>query len=95
MSESQIDKAIADGRVPSDVSKAFLLESKDQPAIAGIIFVAALTFIIVCGRVLSRAFLVRRFGYDDALAVASMVCIPMSLRAAPKQSTPAANEHLS
>lgn len=68
-----IDKAIADGRVPDDVSKEFLLESRDKPAIAGIIFVTALTFVIVVLRLFGRAVLARRFGLDDALAGLSMV----------------------
>lgn len=71
---SDVDQAIADGRVPSEVSRATLLESKDRPAIVGILIVTILTFLVVVGRVLSRAFIVRRFGYDDGLAVASLVC---------------------
>lgn len=71
---SDVDQAIADGRVPPDVTRAILLESKDRPAIVGILIVTILTFLVVLGRVLSRTFIVRRFGYDDALAVVSLVC---------------------
>lgn len=70
---SDIDDAIADGRVPDDVSKEYLLESRDKPAIAGIIFVTALTAFIVAVRLLGRGLLARRFGFDDALAGVSLV----------------------
>lgn len=70
---SDVDEAIAAGRVPAGITAAYLKESKDQPAIAGIIFVTVLTFIVVVGRLLSRAFIVRRFGFDDGLALVSLV----------------------
>ncbi|KAG8426173.1 hypothetical protein J3459_008372 [Metarhizium acridum] len=69
---SDVDQAIADGRVPPDVTRAILLESKDRPAVVGILIVTILTFLVVCGRVASRTFIVRRFGYDDGLAVISL-----------------------
>jgi hypothetical protein len=71
---SDVDAAIADGRVPKDVSRAYLLQSRDKPSIAGIIFVTALTTIVVAARLFGRAFLARRFGFDDGLAAASLVC---------------------
>lgn len=71
---SDVDQAIADGRVPPDVTRAILLESKDRAAVVGISIVTILTFLVVCGRVVSRTFIVRRFGYDDGLAVVSLVC---------------------
>ncbi|OAQ92537.1 proteinrelated to integral membrane protein pth11 [Purpureocillium lilacinum] len=72
---SDVDEAIAAGRVPAGITAAYLKESKDQPAIAGIIFVTVLTFIVVVGRLLSRAFIVRRFGFDDGLALVSLLCL--------------------
>ncbi|KAJ6438762.1 proteinrelated to integral membrane protein pth11 [Purpureocillium lavendulum] len=72
---SDVDEAIAAGRVPAGITAAYLKESKDQPAIAGIIFVTALTFVVVVARLLSRAFIVRRFGFDDGLALVSMLCL--------------------
>jgi hypothetical protein len=72
---SDVDVAIAQGRVPSGVSREILLESKDRPAIVGILIVTVLTSLFVCGRVASRALLVRRFGYDDALAAMSWVSV--------------------
>ncbi|KAK2590461.1 hypothetical protein QQS21_011862 [Conoideocrella luteorostrata] len=72
---TDVDQAIAAGRVSEPLSREFLLESKDRPAIAGILFVTILTSVIVFGRVLSRTFIVRRFGYDDALAVVSLACL--------------------
>jgi hypothetical protein len=70
---SDIDAAIADGRVPKEVSKAYLSESRDDASIAGIIFVTALTTIIVVTRLFGRSVLARRFGLDDSLAAISLV----------------------
>ncbi|EFZ02302.2 hypothetical protein X797_000198 [Metarhizium robertsii] len=72
---SDVDQAIADGRVPPDVTRAILLESKDRAAVVGISIVTILTFLVVCGRVVSRTFIVRRFGYDDGLAVVSLALL--------------------
>lgn len=72
---SDVDEAIADGRVPDNVSREFLLESKDKPAIAGIIVVTALTFVVVALRLFGRGVIARRFGFDDALAALSMVLL--------------------
>ncbi|TWU74927.1 hypothetical protein ED733_004797 [Metarhizium rileyi] len=72
---SDVDRAIADGRVPSHVTRGFLLESKDRPAIVGILVVTGLTFLVVFGRVYSRAFVVRRFGFDDWIAVVSLALL--------------------
>lgn len=73
MSDPKVAQAIADGRVPKDITAAYLNETKDGPAIAGIIFVTVLTSIIVLGRLASRAFLIRRFGIDDGLTLLSWV----------------------
>ncbi|KAF7552645.1 hypothetical protein G7Z17_g4160 [Cylindrodendrum hubeiense] len=71
--DPKVTQAIKDGRVPDDVTAAFLSESKDAPAIAGIIFVTVLTSIVVLGRLGSRAFLIRRFGIDDTLTLMSWI----------------------
>lgn len=76
MSDPRVDAAFAAGRVPEGVSKAYLNESRDQPSIAGIIFVTVLSSIIVLSRLASRAFLVKRFGFDDALTLLSWVNPP-------------------
>lgn len=73
MVDSRIQQAIADGNVPSDITAAFLSESRDRPSIVGIVFVTALTFAVVCMRLISRSCIVRRIGVDDALAALSMV----------------------
>ncbi|KAH7131562.1 hypothetical protein B0J13DRAFT_626634 [Dactylonectria estremocensis] len=69
--DPKVTEAIADGRVPDDITAAFLNQSKDAPAIAGIIVVTVLTSIVVLGRLGSRAFLIRRFGIDDTLTLLS------------------------
>lgn len=71
--DHKVTEAIADGRVPKDITAAFLNETKDASAIAGIIFVTVLTSIIVLGRLGSRAFLIRRFGVDDTLTLMSWI----------------------
>jgi fucose permease len=73
MSDPKVARAIADGKVPKGITADYLNETKDTPAIAGIIFVTCLTSIIVLGRLASRALLIRRFGFDDALTLLSWV----------------------
>ncbi|KAH6888466.1 hypothetical protein B0T10DRAFT_562041 [Thelonectria olida] len=73
MSDPKVAQAIKDGRVPDTVTAAYLNQSRDAPAIAGIIFVAVLTSIVVLGRLGSRAFLIRRFGMDDTLTLFSWI----------------------
>ncbi|KAM0444041.1 hypothetical protein ACHAQK_002793 [Fusarium lateritium] len=75
MSDPKVAQAIADGRVPKEITADYLNETKDAPAIAGIIFVTCLTSIVVLGRLASRALLIRRFGFDDALTLLSWVCL--------------------
>ncbi|KAH8651386.1 hypothetical protein BX600DRAFT_483779 [Xylariales sp. PMI_506] len=75
MSDSLVAQAIAAGRVPSDITEAYLDESRDQQTIAGIIFVLTLTTICVLCRGLVRVYLVKRFGLDDWLAFFSLVLL--------------------
>lgn len=70
-----VASAVAAGRVPPEVSIAWLDETKDQPAIAAIIAVTILTSLMVGGRVISRGFVLKRFGYDDGLAVLSWILL--------------------
>ncbi|KAH7243756.1 hypothetical protein MRS44_017114 [Fusarium solani] len=74
MSDSKVTEAIADGRVPKGITADYLNKTQDAPAIAGIVFVTILTSIIVLGRLCSRAFVIRRFGLDDALTLVSWLC---------------------
>ncbi|RFN43514.1 hypothetical protein FIE12Z_12265 [Fusarium flagelliforme] len=71
MSDPKVSQAIADGRVPKGITADYLNETRDASAIAGILFVTVLTSIIVLGRLASRAFLIHRFGIDDALTFVS------------------------
>ena len=73
MIDPDIVAAIDAGRVPDYISAEYLNESTDRPTIVAIIFVTAFTSTIVALRSLSRLFLVRRFGFDDALAVFGLV----------------------
>ncbi|KAJ4144504.1 hypothetical protein LMH87_003385 [Akanthomyces muscarius] len=74
MSDSKVAAAIASGKVPEGVTEAFLNESKDQPAIVAIVIVAVLTSCVVICRLVSRAFVVKRVGVDDGLALGSLTC---------------------
>lgn len=73
MVDSRIQQAIANGTVPDGITAEYLSESRDRPSIVGIIFVTALTFVVVCTRLISRSCIVRRVGIDDALAAFSLV----------------------
>ncbi|RGP70844.1 hypothetical protein FLONG3_7300 [Fusarium longipes] len=75
MSDPKVAEAIAQGRVPEGITAGYLNETRDASAIAGIIFVTVLTSIIVLGRLASRALLMRRFGFDDALTLLSWMCL--------------------
>ena len=72
-----ITAAIQSGKVPHSISAEYLAESRDRPARVAIIFVGALTIIIVLLRFISR-WSVSRLGVDDALAGFSLVRSPKS-----------------
>lgn len=73
LANGSFNPGLKDGNLTEVPSREFLLESRDAPTIAGILFVTILTSVIVLGRILARTFIVRRYGYDDALAVVSLV----------------------
>jgi hypothetical protein len=73
MVDSRIQQAIAAGGVPSDITAEYLGESRDRPSIIGIVFVTALTFLVVVTRLISRSVIVQRIGIDDVLAAVSLV----------------------
>ncbi|EGX97040.1 hypothetical protein CCM_01699 [Cordyceps militaris CM01] len=74
MTDAKVAAAIASGKVPEGITEAFLNESKDKPAIIAIVIVAVLTSCVVLCRLASRAFIVKRVGVDDGLALASLAC---------------------
>ncbi|KAK3934229.1 integral membrane pth11 [Diplogelasinospora grovesii] len=67
--------AVAAGRVPPEVTTAWLNETRDRPAIAAVIFVLVLTFLAVSCRIISRKFVLKRLGYDDGLAILSLILL--------------------
>ncbi|KAK3345530.1 hypothetical protein B0H65DRAFT_208549 [Neurospora tetraspora] len=67
--DPRITRAIEAGRIPEGISIAWLEESRDKPATGAIIFVTVLTGIVVLCRIASRAFVLRRTGLDDWLAL--------------------------
>ncbi|KAI9730401.1 MAG: hypothetical protein M1834_005911 [Cirrosporium novae-zelandiae] len=60
------------GRIPDSVSLSYLAQSNDKPAIIAIYFIGALTLLIVILRCYARLLLIKKFGFDDALAVFTM-----------------------
>ncbi|KAF7562653.1 hypothetical protein G7046_g1469 [Stylonectria norvegica] len=74
MSDVKVAAAVAAGRVPDGVSVAYLNESRDGAAVAGIIFVAVLASIVVLCRLASRSFIIRRWGPDDSFTLVSWLC---------------------
>ncbi|CRK42362.1 hypothetical protein BN1723_000773 [Verticillium longisporum] len=73
MGDPLVDQAFRDGRVPEGITKDFLNESRDGSAIAAIAFIFAASSIIVIIRLLSRGFMVKLLGFDDALAALSLL----------------------
>ncbi|KAJ0167203.1 hypothetical protein CTA2_3829 [Colletotrichum tanaceti] len=72
MGDSEAAAAVAAGRVPPEISLAYLEEDRDTPSMDASIFMFALTLVIVNGRAASRFYLRKVFGIDDMLAVISM-----------------------
>ncbi|KAJ5121284.1 uncharacterized protein N7515_009245 [Penicillium bovifimosum] len=70
---SDILAASAAGRIPSDVSLDYLAEDRDRPAIIGIIFMICFTGLVMIVRLYARAFIVKRIGLDDALAIVTLL----------------------
>jgi hypothetical protein len=79
MVEIAIVRAIASGAVPPQITADYLMETRDHPAIVGLIFLAVLTGIVVGTRCVSRVFVVKGFGLDDYLALLSLVCFSLKL----------------
>ena len=68
-----VASAIAAGRVPEGVAADYLYQSRDNSAIAGILFVCCLTTVVVALRCFSRGYVVKHFGSDDAVAALGLV----------------------
>ena len=77
--DPRIARAILEGRIPEEISIAYLEESRDDSAIGAIIFVTVLTGVIVILRIASRAFVLNRTGPDDWLAVLGLVSTSIHL----------------
>ncbi|KAJ5199718.1 hypothetical protein N7491_009484 [Penicillium cf. griseofulvum] len=65
--------AHAAGRIPSDVTIKYLAETRDKPAIVGIIFMICFTGLLMIVRLYARGFIVKKIGLDDALAVVTLI----------------------
>jgi hypothetical protein len=73
MVDPEITAAIASGKVPSDITTAYLMESRDNASIAGILFVAILAVLTVTARVYARVVKAPAFGLDDILTIFTTV----------------------
>ena len=77
MVANDIVQAYAEGRVPTNISyitPEYLNESRDGPAIAGILAIYIITTILLVCRFASRIFIVKSFGLDDGIAAFSWMC---------------------
>ncbi|PWY74285.1 hypothetical protein BO70DRAFT_319401, partial [Aspergillus heteromorphus CBS 117.55] len=68
-----IETAAAEGRIPAGITLEYLAQSRDQPAKIAIFCVSALATVIVIARCYARLFIVKKFGWDDALAVLTVL----------------------
>lgn len=59
--------------LPAGTTAAFLEQSRDQPTVIAILFVACLVVLVVAVRCYARRFIVRDVGLDDGLALLSLV----------------------
>lgn len=73
-----IHVANATGRIPDGITLSYLAESRDRPAIVGIIFMVCFAGLLMLVRLYARLVLVKKLGLDDALAVLTMVCVRFS-----------------
>lgn len=76
---ADIRAADAAGRIPSNVSLTYLAQSQDDPALAGILFMVCFTGVLMILRLFARAFLVKKVGLDDWLAILTLVCPSINL----------------
>ncbi|KAJ5653760.1 hypothetical protein N7490_000763 [Penicillium lividum] len=68
--------AKAAGRIPDGISLSYLAQSRDQSAIAGILFMVCFTGLLMLLRLYARVFIVKKVGWDDWLAIlTSMIYI--------------------
>ncbi|OQD60665.1 hypothetical protein PENPOL_c021G03932 [Penicillium polonicum] len=65
--------ADAAGRIPNGVTLEYLAQSRDSSAIVGIIFMICFTGLLMIIRLYARAFIVKKLGLDDALAVVTLM----------------------
>lgn len=75
MSDPRVIEAFASGRVPPEFIAADLEKNYDTPAVVVIVIATVLAALFVFLRILSRKFVVKRFGLglDDGLALVSLV----------------------
>ncbi|RDA84112.1 hypothetical protein CP532_1485 [Ophiocordyceps camponoti-leonardi (nom. inval.)] len=80
MTDPRIVEAIASGKVPANITAEYLGRSKDSEGIGGIVFVTLLVIVVVVSRLFSRAWVVKRLGLDDGLALISLIIfIPFAI----------------
>ncbi|GLA56034.1 hypothetical protein AnigIFM63604_003975 [Aspergillus niger] len=84
---ADIQNAEAEGRIPAGLTADYLAQSRDRPTKIAILFVGALTFLIVVARCYARLFLVKN---DNNIRRASIPTVakadPRTLRVAAVQA---------
>ncbi|KAK1775486.1 hypothetical protein QBC45DRAFT_422080 [Copromyces sp. CBS 386.78] len=73
--DPRITRALQAGRVPENITTAWLEESRDDSAIGAIIFVTVLAAVVVLSRIASRVLVLRRTGLDDWLALLGLALL--------------------
>ncbi|EQL02552.1 hypothetical protein G6O67_006294 [Ophiocordyceps sinensis] len=75
MSDPRVDEAMASGRVPRKIPRETLEKNQDMTGIVSIAVVTTLATLFVVCRLLSRRYVIKRFGLgiDDGMALASLV----------------------
>ena len=70
-----IEDALADHskKITTNVTMAFLQESRDRGAIIAILFITSFVLVVVAVRSYARCVSARGFGLDDWLAVTALV----------------------
>ncbi|RCI16872.1 hypothetical protein L249_2045 [Ophiocordyceps polyrhachis-furcata BCC 54312] len=80
MTDPRIEEAIATGKVPQHITAEYLGRSKDSEGVGWIVFITLLVNVVVISRLSSRAWVVKRLGLDDGLALISLIIfIPFAI----------------
>lgn len=81
-----IANAASSGRVPKGIDLSYLAQERNEPTIIATLFVFSLTTFVIILRCYARRCILKKFGLDDAIAVATMVSFTSIVRARTSRS---------